>query len=74
MRYQDRTISYSVSKYCNQNQKLDSEMAFSIISEKTILKFNKLENTFNFYLPHNNFEELLLLGRKFPKLKLVLTI
>ena len=44
MRYRDRVISYSISNSCNLNQGLDAERAFSIISEKTILRFNRLED------------------------------
>ncbi len=42
MRYMDRKISYTLSNSCDAGKKLDAERAFSIISEKTILEFNRV--------------------------------
>ncbi|MEI6849748.1 MAG: matrixin family metalloprotease [archaeon] len=42
MRYPDRIITYSVSDSCNAQKKLDIDSAFSILENKTILKFDKI--------------------------------
>ena len=47
MRYRDRVISYNISKSCSLSQKLAAEKAFSIISDKTILKFNNFNDNEN---------------------------
>jgi hypothetical protein len=42
MRYRDRVISYSISNTCAAKQKLDAQKAFSILSDRTLLDFNKV--------------------------------
>ena len=39
MRYRDRLISYSISDSCDNAQKSDAIRAFSLISERTIIRF-----------------------------------
>jgi len=39
MRYVDKKISYTISSECNGKKETDAMAAFSILSEKTILKF-----------------------------------
>lgn len=44
MRYQNKEISYSISKSCDPQRQLDTKRAFFLISEKTILAFNEVKS------------------------------
>lgn len=44
MRYPDRIISYSIADNCDPKKKKSIEDAFSILSSRTILSFNQIQN------------------------------
>jgi hypothetical protein len=58
MRYENRKISYQIASSCSQEKVSNIENAFNIISEKTILRFYKLESNaqINISCPNKNIE------------------